>query len=38
MSTNETNYAARHAQPQYLERARQQVTTLPVYRDGALAS
>jgi len=37
MSTTETNYTARQAQPQYLERGRQQVSKLPIYRDGALA-
>jgi len=37
MSAAETLYTARAPYPDVLERARQQVVALPVYRDGALA-
>ena len=38
MSVNETNYTFAVETPQYLERARQQIVTMPAYRDGALVT
>lgn len=38
MSAAETVYTVRVAFPNYLQRARRQLVTLPLYRDGALAA